>query len=315
MISILDRATHNGLRVEMLLCRQVFAVNTGSRKRLERRKETKRPVAFNGSDDVPWSATYTHTVAVGDTDAYGVLFNANYLKCTANARERLFRSVIQHEGVISCYKIQSIRFHTPVHLGDTISATARIQRFDANLNEYELSYELFRHSDGTVCFSCTGVYVRLLNDAFDRLVAEEGETDVTTLNFSGFEFFNAIDIPLFEGEVSGTAHRVREDDVLRWLERARSRSASQLQKLWQNNTAVVVSRVDHLKVHTTAPGWHGHTFTVSAYVKWRMNNTVMQCMQYCSTPNGHIVATANVTCLVRDLHNGTAVSLNTPCGI
>jgi acyl-CoA thioester hydrolase len=114
---------------------------------------------MSGVEDIP-SFTWPVRVYYEDTDAGGVVYNANYLRFMERARTEWLRSLgyeqdalRERDGVLFAVRYAALDFVSPARFNEQLSVSVKLsRRGGASL---DFTQEVRREADGSLC--CRGL--------------------------------------------------------------------------------------------------------------------------------------------------------------
>ena len=129
-----------------------------------------------------WLVSYRRKVRYSDTDAQGIVWNANYAGYFDDALTDLFDelgltgSVMQSGGFDVLTAHLSIDFKSAARLGDVLLTKARLGRVGTKSVTFEL--ETIKESTGDVAVTGTVVFVTVDGATFSSIEVPEAVMDV-----------------------------------------------------------------------------------------------------------------------------------------
>jgi len=130
----------------------------------------------------PWLVTYRRKVRYSDTDAQGIVWNANFAGYFDDTLTDLFdelgltASVMQLGGFEVVTAHLEIDFKAPARLGDVLVTRARLGRVGHKSVTFEL--ETIMESSGTVAVSGEVVFVTVDGSTYRSIEVPEAVVDI-----------------------------------------------------------------------------------------------------------------------------------------
>mmetsp|Transcript_18464 Transcript_18464/g.27807 ORF Transcript_18464/g.27807 Transcript_18464/m.27807 type:complete len:286 (-) Transcript_18464:4287-5144(-) len=222
-------------------------------------------------------------VYIEDTDAFNVVFYANYFRYLEYALLQLSEST----GPMLLY-LDEARFKVPARLGDELEVTTITN------DEHGYLHTISRLSDQAVVLTAKTRSTNLSEK--EMLLKEANLVENSTIYFN--------DIDARTGSIS-------LDACLRWFERARSNligGPDELASLLEAaQIAVVVCRVDGLSYH---PASSTSVTTIQTSTRVNVKSKFVIFEQQVAIPDmDTLIAHATVTCLCSDVNTGKPVGV------
>jgi YbgC/YbaW family acyl-CoA thioester hydrolase len=217
---------------------------------------------------------HTLRVWIEDTDAYEIVYHANYLRFVERAahvllgRDACADAFTQQSAVLGLRRVEGIRYNSAAVLGDLLSVTLVPTRIDDENGTIQLSASITRVSDNTLVWSCASAVLAFTNAQTGGPVRWPLATSGTTGGFRTAELMDvpavppppplsaageeppvglSLEVVLEAGEVCAGG-RLPLLSALRYFERQRSQAiggADRLKQLYDQGTSVVMARMGY----------------------------------------------------------------------
>lgn len=212
-------------------------------------------------------------VWIEDTDAYGMVYHANYLRFVERSahallgREACADAFREHGVVLGLRRVEGLKYNTAAVLGDLLAVTLVPTRFDAENGTIQLSASITRASDDTPIWSCTSAALAFAHAQTGRPVQWPLAAAEIAGGFRIAELTNlpsqqppplsvadeappagfSLDVAL-EADEASPGGRLPLLSALRYFERQRSHAiggADRLKRMYDEGTSVVVARIGY----------------------------------------------------------------------
>jgi 4-hydroxybenzoyl-CoA thioesterase/acyl-CoA thioester hydrolase len=220
------------------------------------------------------AAGHTLRVWIEDTDAYGIVYHANYLRFVERAahvllgRDACADAFTQQGAVLGLRRVEGLRYNSAAVLGDLLSVTLVPTRIDDENGTIQLHASITRVSDNTPVWSCASAVLAFTNTQAGRRVRWPlAKTEIT----GGFLTAELMAVPalppppplsaagedppagspldiVLEADEMCAGGRLPLLGALRYFERQRSQAiggANRLKQLYDQGTSVVVARMNY----------------------------------------------------------------------